>query len=212
MPWYRGPTLLEHLHSVEISSNRSRRPFRFPVQWVNRPNGDFRGYCGTIASGTIAPGEEVSIAGSDRRTRVKEIVTFEGALAGARAGDAITLTLESEIDIARGDLLADPGSPPEFVDQFAAHVIWLSEHPLVPGRSYLLKIGTRTVPATVTVLKYRVDVDTLAHLADRTLGMNRIGFCNLWNAVAVALVPYEVNPDTGAFILMTVFPTRDGGR
>ena len=189
MPWYRGPTLLEHLHSVEISSARCRRPFRFPVQWVNRPNGDFRGYSGTIASGTIAPGEEVSIAGSDRRAKVKEIVTFEGALAEGRAGDAVTLTLESEIDIARGDLFADPGSPPEFVDQFAAHVIWLSEHPLVPGRSYLLKIGTRTVPATVTTLKYRIDVDTLAHLADRTLGMNEIGFCNLSTAVAVAFVP-----------------------
>jgi bifunctional enzyme CysN/CysC len=211
MPWYRGPTLLEHLQSVEVSSGGSRRPFRFPVQWVNRPNGDFRGYCGTIASGTIAPGEEVLVAGSGRCVRVKEIVTFEGALASARAGDAVTLTLESEIDIARGDLLANPGSPPEFVDQFAAHVIWLSEHPLVPGRSYLLKIGTRTVPATVTVLKYRVDVDTLAHLADRTLGMNEIGFCNLSTAVAVAFDPYEVNPDTGAFILIDRFTNETAG-
>ncbi len=211
MPWYRGPTLLEHLQSVEVSSGGSRRPFRFPVQWVNRPNSDFRGYCGTIASGTIAPGEEVLVAGSGRCARVKEIVTFEGALASARAGDAVTLTLESEIDIARGDLLANPGSPPEFVDQFAAHVIWLSEHPLVPGRSYLLKIGTRTVPATVTVLKYRVDVDTLAHLADRTLGMNEIGFCNLSTAVAVAFDPYEVNPDTGAFILIDRFTNETAG-
>jgi len=211
MPWYRGPTLLEHLQSVEVSSGGSGRPFRFPVQWVNRPNGDFRGYCGTIASGTIKPGEEVLIAGSGRRARVKEIVTFEGALASAGAGDAVTLTLDSEIDIARGDLLANPQSPPEFVDQFAAHVIWLSEHPLVPGRSYLLKIGTRTVPATVTVLKYRVDVDTLAHLADRTLGMNEIGFCNLSTAAAVAFDPYEVNPDTGAFILIDRFTNETAG-
>jgi bifunctional enzyme CysN/CysC len=123
----------------------------------------------------------------------------------------VTLTLESEIDIARGDLLADPGSPPEFVDQFAAHVIWLSEHPLVPGRSYLLKIGTRTVPATVTTLKYRIDVDTLAHLADRTLGMNEIGFCNLSTAVAVAFDPYEVNHDTGAFILIDRFTNETAG-
>src|ERR1700724_197144 len=191
MPWYRGPTLLEHLHSVEVSSGASERPFRFPVQWVNRPDGEFRGYCGTIVSGTIAPGEEVLIAGSGRRARVREIVTFDGSLERAQAGDAVALTLESEIDIARGDLLADLGSPPEFVDQFAAHVIWFSEHPLVPGRSYLLKIGTRTVPATVTALKHRVDVDTLAHLADRTLGMNEIGFCNLSTAVAVAFDPYE---------------------
>jgi len=201
MPWYRGPTLLEHLHSVEVSGG-SKAPFRFPVQWVNRPNGEFRGYCGTIVSGTIASGAEVLISGSGRCARVKEIVTFDGKLDRAFAGDAITLTLESETDIARGDLLADPCAPPEFVDQFAAHVIWLSEHPLVPGRSYLLKIGTRTVPATVTALKHRIDVDTLAHLADRTLELNEIGFCNLSTAAAVAFDPFEANRDTGAFILI----------
>jgi bifunctional enzyme CysN/CysC len=211
MPWYRGPTLLEHLHSVEVSGDITDRPFRFPVQWVNRPNGEFRGYCGTIASGTIALGEEVLVAGSGRRARVKEIVTFDGALDRAQAGDAITLTLESETDIARGDLLADPGAPPEFVDQFAAHVIWLSEHPLVPGRSYLLKIGTRTLPATVTVLKHRIDVNTLAHLADRTLELNEIGFCNLCTAAAVAFDPFEVNRDTGAFILIDRLTNQTAG-
>jgi bifunctional enzyme CysN/CysC len=211
MPWYRGPILLEHLHSVEISGGGTDRPFRFPVQWVNRPNGEFRGYCGTIASGAIAPGEEVLIAGSGRCARVKEIVTFDGSLDRAQAGDAITLTLESETDIARGDLLADPGAPPEFVDQFAGHVIWLSEHPLVPGRSYLLKIGTRTVPATVTALKHRIDVNTLAHLADRTLELNEIGFCNLSTAAAVAFDPFEVNRDTGAFILIDRFTNQTAG-
>ena len=210
MPWYRGPTLLEHLHSVEVSGG-GERPFRFPVQWVNRPNGEFRGYCGTIASGTIAPGEEVLIAGTDRRARIKEIVTFDGALDRARAGDAVTLTLETEIDIARGDVLADPGAPPKFVDQFAAHVIWLSESPLVPGRSYLLKIGTRTVPATVTALKYRIDVNTLAHLADRTLQLNEVGFCNLSTTAAVAFDPYKVNRDTGAFILIDRFTNQTAG-
>jgi bifunctional enzyme CysN/CysC len=211
MPWYRGPILLEHLHSVEISGGGTDRPFRFPVQWVNRPNGEFRGYCGTIASGTIAQGEEVLIAGSGRCARVKEIVTFDGSLDRAQAGDAVTLTLESETDIARGDLLADPDVPPEFVDQFAAHVIWLSEHPLVPGRSYLLKIGTRTVPATVTALKHRIDVNTLAHLADRTLELNEIGFCNLSTATAVAFDPFEVNRDTGAFILIDRFTNQTAG-
>jgi bifunctional enzyme CysN/CysC len=211
MPWYHGPTLLEHLHSVEISGSGTDRPFRFPVQWVNRPNGEFRGYCGTIASGTIAQGEEVLIAGSGRSARVKEIVTFDGSLDRAQAGDAVTLTLESETDIARGDLLADPDAPPEFVDQFAAHVIWLSNHPLVPGRSYLLKIGTRTVPATVTALKHRIDVDTLAHLADRTLELNEIGFCNLSTAAAVAFDIFEVNRDTGAFILIDRFTNQTAG-
>ena len=210
-PWYAGPTLLEHLHSVNVSDGGSEMPLRFPVQWVNRPNGEFRGYSGTIASGTIAPGDEVLIAGSGRRARVKEIVTFDGGLDRALAGDAITLTLESETDIARGDLLADPGAPPEFVDQFAAHVIWLSEHPLVPGRSYLLKNGARTVPATVTALKHRIDVDTLAHLADRTLELNEIGFCNLSTAAAVAFDPFEVNRNTGAFILIDRFTNQTAG-
>ena len=210
-PWYTGPTLLEHLHSVNVSSGGSDGPFRFPVQWINRPNGEFRGYCGTIASGTIAPGEEVLIAGSGRCAQVREILTFDGALDRAFAGDAITLTLESETDIARGDLLADPSAPPEFVDQFAAHVIWLSEHPLVPGRSYLLKIGTRTVPATVTALKHRIDIDTLAHLADRTLELNEIGFCNLSTAAAVAFDPFEVNRNTGAFILIDRFTNQTAG-
>jgi len=211
MLWYRGPTLLEHLHSVEVGNGGSGRPFRFPVQWVNRPDAEFRGYCGTIVSGRIAPGERVLISGSERSARVKEIVTSDGTLDMAQAGDAVTLTLESEIDIARGDLLADPCAPPEFVDQFAAHVIWLSEQPLVPGRSYLLKIGTRTVPATVTALKHRVDVDTLAHLADRTLRLNEVGFCNLSTAVPVAFDPYEVNRDTGAFILIDRFTNETAG-
>jgi bifunctional enzyme CysN/CysC len=211
MPWYHGPVLLEHLHSVEVSGGGADRPFRFPVQWVNRPNGEFRGYCGTIASGKIVPGEDVLIAGSSRCARVKEIVTLDGAIDRASAGDAITLTLEGESDIARGDLLAEPGAPPEFVDQFAAHVIWLDEHPLVPGRSYLLKIGTRTVPATVTALKHRIDVNTLAHLADRTLELNEIGFCNLSTAAAVAFDPFTVNRDTGAFILIDRFTNQTAG-
>src|SRR6202040_2778073 len=153
----------------------------------------FRGFSGTVVSGSIAPGDAVLVAGSGRSTRVREIVSFDGNLARASEGDAVTLTLDSEIDIARGDLLADPQDPPECVDQFAAHVIWLSEQRLVPGRSYHLKIGTRTVPATVTALKHRVNVETLAHLADRTLRLNEVGFCNLSTAVPVAFDPYEVN-------------------
>jgi bifunctional enzyme CysN/CysC len=210
-PWYQGPTLLEHLHSVDITTRDARRPFRFPVQWVNRPNGDFRGFSGTVVSGSIAPGENVLVTGSGRSVRVREIVAFDGTPARAEEGDAVTLTLETEIDIARGDLLADPREPPEFVDQFAAHVLWMSEHPLVPGRSYLLKIGTRTVPGTVTALKHRIDVDTLAHLADRTLGLNEIGFCNLSTAVPVAFDPYAVNRDTGAFILIDRFTNETAG-
>ena len=211
MRWYSGPTLLEHLHSVDIRSRRIQRPFRFPVQWVNRPNGDFRGFSGTVVSGSIAPGEEVVLAGSARCARVKEIVTFEGTADRAREGDAITLTFKSDIDIARGDLLADPNEPSECVDQFAAHVIWMSDQPLVPGRSYLLKIGTRTVPATITALRHRVDVETSAHLADRTLRLNEIGFCNLSTAAPVAFDPYTVCRDTGAFILIDRFTNETAG-
>jgi len=211
MPWYQGPTLLDHLHSVDIANGHSHRPFRFPVQWVNRPNGDFRGFSGTVVSGSISPGDGVLVTGSGRPARVKEIVTFDGTLDTAHEGDAVTLTLETDIDIARGDLLADPREPADFVDQFAAHVLWMSDHPLVPGRSYLLKIGTRSVPATITALKHRIDVDTMAHLADRTLGVNEVGFCNLSTGAPVAFDPYAVNHDTGAFILIDRFTNETAG-
>jgi bifunctional enzyme CysN/CysC len=211
MPWYGGPTLIEHLNSVDTSGGCVERPFRFPVQWINRPNGDFRGFSGTVVSGSIAPGDDVVLAGSGRSARLKEIVTFEGRVDRAREGDAVTLTFETDIDIARGDLLADPRDPPECVDQFAAHVIWMSNQPLVPGRSYLLKIGTRTVPATITALKHRIDVETLAHLADRTLGLNEIGFCNLSTAAPVAFDPYSVCRDTGAFILIDRLTNETAG-
>ncbi|HEV2362693.1 MAG TPA: sulfate adenylyltransferase subunit CysN [Caulobacteraceae bacterium] len=213
MSWYRGPALLEHLETVETvaTAGDGDARFRFPVQWVNRPDASFRGFSGTIASGSVASGDRVVLAGSGRSTRVCRIVTFDGPLDRAGAGEAVTLVLDDEIDIARGDLLADPDNPPEFVDQFAAHVIWMSEHPLVPGRSYLVKIGTRTVPATVTALKHRVDVETLAHLADKTLGLNEIGFCNLSTAAPVAFDPYTVNRDTGGFILIDRFSNETAG-
>jgi bifunctional enzyme CysN/CysC len=211
MPWYQGPTLIEHLHSVDVSSGRAERPFRFPVQWVNRPNGDFRGFSGTVVSGSIAPDETVLVTGSGRSARVKEIVTFDGKLDRAREGDAVTLTFTADVDIARGDLLAEARDPPEFVDQFAAQVIWMSDQPLVPGRSYLLKIGTRTVPATVTALKHRIDVDTLAHLADKTLALNEVGFCNLSTAAPIAFDAYAVSRDTGSFILIDRFTNETAG-
>jgi bifunctional enzyme CysN/CysC len=202
MPWYRGPSFLDHLEAVEVAGEDDTLAFRFPVQWVNRPDADFRGFAGTVVSGSVAVGDRVLVAGSGRTSRVKEIVTFDGSPERAAAGDAVTLTLADEIDIARGDLLCDPRRPPEHVDQFAAHVIWMAEHPLVPGRSYLLKSGARTLPATVTALKYRVDIETLAHLADRTLALNEIGFCNISTAAPLAFDPYSDNRGTGGFILI----------
>jgi bifunctional enzyme CysN/CysC len=201
MPWYRGPALADHLETVEVGDGRLS-PFRFPVQWINRPNGEFRGFSGTIASGSVKPGDRVLVAGSGRSTEVKEIVTFDGPLQEAQVGDAVTLTLADEIDITRGDVLADPAAPPEFVDQFAAHVLWMNEEALVPGRSYVLKLATRTVPVSITELKYRIDVDTQARLADKTLGLNEIGFCNLATPLPIAFDPYASNRDTGGFILI----------
>jgi bifunctional enzyme CysN/CysC len=202
MPWYEGPSLLDYLESVDISDASGDRPLRFPVQWVNRPNSDFRGLAGTVAAGSVAPGDPVLVMGGGRSSRVKEIATFDGPLARAAAGDAVTLTLEDEIDVARGDMLADPQAPAEFADQFAAHLVWMKEEALVPGRSYWLKIGTRTVSATVTALKHRIDVDSGAHVAARILGLNDIGFCNLATSVPVAFDPYATSRDTGGFILI----------
>src|SRR5690242_17320718 len=201
-PWYEGPPLLEYLESVDTTDQADAAPFRFPVQWVNRPNQEFRGFSGTVVTGTVAPGDPVVVMGSSRSSRIKEIVTFDGSLPRASAGDSVTLTLEDEIDVARGDLLVPPDAPAEFADQFAAHIVWMKDDQLVPGRSYWLKSGTRTVSATVTALKHRVDVDTGAHVAARTLGLNEIGFCNLATSVPLAFDPYTKSRDTGSFILI----------
>jgi bifunctional enzyme CysN/CysC len=205
MPWYEGPSLLEYLETVDIEDRTGDRPFRFPVQWINRPDLDFRGFSGTVVAGSIAPGDPVVVMGSGRQSRVKEIVTFDGRLERAETGDAVTLTLEDEIDISRGDLLVSPQARAEFADQFAATLVWMKEEGLIPGRSYWLKLGTRTVAATVTALKHRIDVDSGAHLAARALGSNEIGFCNISTATPVAFDSYAANRDTGGFILIDRF-------
>ena len=201
-PWYDGPTLLDYLESIDVTEAPGDRPFRFPVQWVNRPNADFRGFAGTVMAGSVAPGDPVLVMGSARSSRIKEIVTFDGIVPRAASGDAVTLTFDDEIDVSRGDLLVDPKAPAEFADQFAAHLVWMKEETLVPGRSYWLRIGTRTVSATVTALKHRINVDSGAHVAARTLDINEIGFCNLATSVPIAFDPYEKSRDTGGFILI----------
>ena len=174
-PWYRGPLLLDYLETIDVEGESADKPFRFPVQWVNRPNLDFRGYAGTVVSGTITAGDPIVVASSGQSSRVKELLTYEGAQASAQPGDAITMTLTDEVDIARGDVLVSPASRPEVSDQFAAHVIWMSDQALVPGRSYLARIGTRTTAITVTGIKHKIDVNTREHLAAHTLGLNDIG-------------------------------------
>ena len=201
-PWYRGPSLLDYLETVDVGGNAIDGSFRFPVQWVNRPHLDFRGYAGTVASGTINAGDPIAVPHTGKISRVKELLTAEGAQTSAHAGDAITITLTDELDIGRGDLLASPESPPEVSDQFAAHMIWMSDQHLMPGRSYLARIGTRTTPVTVTAIKYKIDVNTREHLAARTLGLNDIAFCNLSTDTPVAFDPYEQNRRTGSFIVI----------
>jgi bifunctional enzyme CysN/CysC len=201
-PWHHGPALLAHLETIDVEEDHSGRPFRLAVQWVNRPHLDFRGLAGTIASGSIRPGDEIVVAGSGRASRVDRIVTADGDLASAAAGEAVTLTLVDELDVARGDVLCDPKSRPEVSDQFAAHLIWMSDDKLLPGRSYLMKAGARTVPVTVTELKHRLDVNTLGEMAARTLSLNEVGFCNLATTTPIAFDPYKDNHETGAFILI----------
>jgi bifunctional enzyme CysN/CysC len=202
MAWYAGPTLLEHLEGVEVGEQALEAPFRFPVQWVNRPDLDFRGYSGTIASGRVAVGDEVVVAGPAKISKVKSIIGAGGEVAAARVGEAITLTLEDEIDISRGDLMSSTAHRPEVADQFAAHVIWMSEEPLLPGRSYLLKIGTRTVTATVSEIKHKINVNTFEHVAGKTLELNEIAFCNFALSSSVPFDPYEASRATGSFILI----------
>jgi bifunctional enzyme CysN/CysC len=206
--WYQGPCLLDYLERIDIGSEKARQPFRFPVQWVNRPNPDFRGYAGTVASGRIAEGDEIVVAASGRTTRVKRIVTSDGDLAAAEAEDAVTLTLEDEIDVGRGDVLARPTERPEVADQFAAHLIWMDGDQMDPGRNYIFRIGTQSVSGSITTIKHRIDVNTRNHLAATTLGLNEIGFCNVAVAFPVAFDPYEVNHKTGSFIVIDRYTNR----
>ena len=201
-PWYRGPHLLGLLEDIDVEDDRQNQPFRMAVQWVNRPHLDFRGFAGRIAGGSVRRGDEAVVSGSGRMSRIERIVSADGDLAQAQAGDSVTLVFADELDIARGDVLADPKHRPEFADQFAAHLIWLADDRLLPGRSYLLKIGTRTIPATVTEIKHRLDVNTLDKHAAKTLALNEVGFCNLATSAAIAFDAYADNRETGAFILI----------
>jgi len=210
--WYCGPCLLDYLESIDVQSETAGLPFRFPVQWVNRPNPDFRGYAGTVASGSIAVGDEIIVAASGRHSRVKQIVTYDGELARAEAGDAVTITLADEIDVSRGDLLAKPTERPEIADQFAAHLIWMDQEAMVPGRSYALRIGTQSIASgSITAIKYKIDVNTGAHLAARTLSLNEIGFCNIAVALPASFDAYEANRRTGSFIVIDRYSNRTVG-
>ena len=210
-PWYRGPALLAHLETVDVDTALADTPFRLPVQWVNRPDLDFRGFSGTIAGGRVKPGDTVSVAKSGKTSTVSRIVTMDGDRDEAVAGDAITLTLADEVDISRGDVLADPQARPAVSDQFAAHLLWMADEELLPGRQYLLKLGTATVPVQMSSLKHKIDVNSLDHLAGKTLALNEVGYGNFALAQPLAFDPYRDNRDTGGFILIDRFTNATVG-
>lgn len=203
MPWYQGPTLLSHLEVAPINDTRMQdHAFRMSVQWVNRPNLDFRGFAGQISAGTIAPGDAIRVLPSGKTTTVKSIVTFDGELDRAVAGQSITLTFADEIDCSRGDVIVQADAPCEVADQFEATLVWMSEDEMLPGRPYLLKLGTQTVTATVTQPKFEVNVNTLEHTASKTLGLNAIGVVNISTDRPIPFEAYAENPDLGGFILV----------
>jgi len=210
-PWYKGTTLIGHLETVDVEQDLDDKPFRFPVQWVNRPNLDFRGFAGTIGSGRVAAGDQLVVATTGKSSKVTRIVTADGDLATAHAGQAVTICLEDEIDIARGDVLVPAAARPAVADAFAAHVIWMDEEALLPGRQYLLRIGNLWTPCSVTSIKHRVNVNTLEHEAAKQVDLNGIAFCNIQTAKPIAFDPYDENRATGAFILVDRFTNQTAG-
>ncbi|CAN5441721.1 sulfate adenylyltransferase subunit CysN [soil metagenome] len=207
-PWYDGPPLMHLLETLPVEDDLQSRPFRMPVQWVNRPNLDFRGFSGLISTGVIKPGDKIKALPSGRESTIDRIVTFNGDLNQAVAGQSVTLTLKTEIDISRGDVISIADSPPPVADQFEATLVWMDDEAMLPGRPYLLKIGTRTVGASITEPKYKVNVNTMEHLAAKRLELNEIGVCNLSLDAPIAFDPYVENRDLGGFILIDRISNR----
>ncbi|MDO9337785.1 MAG: sulfate adenylyltransferase subunit CysN [Caulobacter sp.] len=210
-PWYHGPPLMRWLEEAPVEADLQGQSFRMPVQWVNRPNLDFRGFSGQIAAGTVRPGDRVRVLPSGRESRVARIVVLPGDLDQAVAGQSVTLTLDDEIDISRGDVIAAADDPVAVADQFEATLVWMDDDAMLPGRPYLLKIGAQTVQATITEPKYRVNVNTLEHTAAKRLDLNEIGVCNLSLSKPIPFTPYAENRDLGGFILIDRISNRTVG-
>jgi bifunctional enzyme CysN/CysC len=201
-PWYTGPALMPHLETVDVEEDLRKAPFRLPVQWVNRPNQDFRGFAGQIASGAVKPGDTLRVLPSGRQSTVTRVVTFDGDLEEAIAGQSVTLTLADEIDVSRGDVLAPAEALPQVADQFQVTLIWMHEEPMLPGRPYLMKIGSATVTGTITELRHKINVNTLIHEPGKQLELNEIAVCNLSTDRPIAFDPYADNRDTGGFVFI----------
>jgi bifunctional enzyme CysN/CysC len=202
MPWYHGPTLLHHLEMIDTAEDLAAAPFRMAVQWVNRPDLDFRGFSGTVASGIVRPGDRITVAASGAGSTVRRIVAMDGDRPDAIPGDAITLVLHDEIDASRGDLFAAQDDLPEVAEQFAADIVWMSDTQMLPGRTYLFRVGTRTVAGSISKLRHKIDVNNFDHIAADRLALNEIGHANVSLSTAVAFDPYDVNRRTGSFIII----------
>ena len=200
--WYKGRTLLGYLEDVDVAADNSDRPFRLPVQWVNRPDLDFRGFSGTVASGKIAPGDAIIVIPSGKRSAVRDIVTHAGPLKSAVAEQAITLTLTDEIDISRGDMICAAHAPADQSDQFMTHILWMADQDMFPGRQYLFKTGNKTVAGSITALKHRISVNDFSAHAATTLALNEIGVCNISLIQPIAFEAYTDNRRTGSFIII----------
>ena len=202
-PWYKGPTLVEHLETVEVlSSVDADKPFRLPVQWVNRPNLDFRGFSGLIATGSVKPGDKIRVLPSGKTSAITRVVTYDGDLDEAVAGQSVTVCFEDEIDCSRGSVISVADNPPQTADQFESTIVWLADEALIPGRAYWLKLGTQQVSATVAEPKYTVNVNTMEHMAAKTLDLNAIGVAELTTDKQVVFEPYAENRTLGGFILI----------
>jgi bifunctional enzyme CysN/CysC len=209
--WHSGPTLMEWLEAVDVGQDARAKPFRMPVQWVNRPNLDFRGFSGLIASGTVRPGDAVKVLPSGRTSTVARVVVMPGDLDEAVVGQSVTLTLKDEIDCSRGDVLVAADAPPEVADQFETTLVWMDDEPMPPGRPYLLKIGARTVTAQITEIKHKVNVNTMEKLAAKRLELNEIAVANISLDRAIPFEPYADNRDMGGFILIDKISNRTVG-
>jgi bifunctional enzyme CysN/CysC len=211
MPWYRGATLMAHLETVSVGNDDQHKPFFLPVQWVNRPNQNFRGFSGTIASGSIKPGDAIRALPSGKTSKVERLVTYDGDLTVATSAQAITMTLADEIDISRGDVICATQSPAEVSDQFEVQILWMDQEAMLPGRPYLIKAGTRTVPGSIDKIKYKINVNTLEKTATETLALNEIGVCNLELDASLAFTPYKDNKALGSFIIIDRFSNNTVG-
>jgi len=211
MAWYHGPTLMAHLETVPVDDDLDQKPFRMPVQWVNRPDQNFRGFSGSVVSGMVRPGDAIKVLPSGRTSAVERVVTYDGDLAAGVAGQSLTITLKDEIDVSRGDVLCQASDPVEVSDQFEVEILWMGDEPMLPGRPYLIKSGTSLVPGSLDELKYKVNVNTMEHVAAKSLALNEIGVCNLELDKPLAFAPYAENRHLGSFIVIDRFSNNTVG-